>query len=78
MVYVGRIRYAPPSDLPSGWWDVLQGLADWVRRQLQKAYEDGYIAGKLDALRACKEREDKRTKSSNEIEQFLAGFRLAH
>ena len=70
--------HKPPETLPAGWWDALQSLAEWVRSALFDAYESGYMAGKLDALRAYHDAADEPpevVKSSDEIAAFLRGFR---
>lgn len=43
--------YAPPAELPGGWWEALGPLAAWVQQQLRQAYDAGYMAGRLDAAR---------------------------
>lgn len=71
-------KYKPPETLPAGWWDALQALADWVRQALLDAYDAGYMAGKLDALRAHHDKVDESpesVKDSDEIAAFLRGFR---
>lgn len=38
--------YQPPEEMPGGFWDVLQPLANWILRALKDAYQNGYYAGK--------------------------------
>ena len=44
--------YATPSQMPGGFWDILQPLADWVMRQLVAAYDRGYTDGRADSAAA--------------------------
>lgn len=43
--------YEQPAQLPAGFLEVVQPLADWTMRQLISAYDDGYSAGRMDAAR---------------------------
>lgn len=43
--------YQPPEEMPGGFWDVLQPLANWILRALKDAYQNGYYAGKADSSR---------------------------
>lgn len=43
--------FNPPEELPGGFLEIIQPLADWVMRQLVAAYDDGYSAGRMDAAR---------------------------
>lgn len=43
--------YQPPEEMPGGFWDVLQPLANWILRALKDAYQNGYYAGKSDSSR---------------------------
>lgn len=46
-------RYAPPQDLPAGFYDrFLSPVAEWIRGAVIDAYETGYHAGRLDELDA--------------------------
>ena len=42
--------YQPPEEMPGGFWDVLQPLANWILRALKDAYQNGYYAGKADSF----------------------------
>lgn len=42
------MMYKQPTDLPAGYLEMLQPLAEWLRRQLVAAYDDGYTAGRAD------------------------------
>lgn len=44
--------YTAPDQMPGGFWDILQPLADWVMRQLVAAYDRGYTDGRADSARA--------------------------
>lgn len=44
--------YTAPDQMPGGFWDILQPLADWVMRQLVDAYDRGYTDGRADSARA--------------------------
>lgn len=44
--------YATPAQMPGGFWDILQPLADWVMRQLVAAYDRGYTDGRADSAAA--------------------------
>lgn len=43
--------YRTPDQMPGGFWDILQPLADWVMRQLVDAYDRGYTDGRADSAR---------------------------
>lgn len=43
--------YQPPEEMPGGFWDALQPLANWILRALKDAYQNGYYAGKADLSR---------------------------
>ncbi len=43
--------YQPPEEMPGGFWDALQPLANWILRALKDAYQNGYYAGKADSSR---------------------------
>ena len=43
--------YQPPEEMPGGFWDVLQPLANWILRALKDAYQNGYYAGKAASSR---------------------------
>lgn len=38
-----------PTELPAGFFEVVQPLAAWMMCQLVHAYDDGYCAGRMDA-----------------------------
>jgi hypothetical protein len=40
-----------PAELPAGFLEIIQPLAEWMMRQLVAAYDDGYSAGRMDAAR---------------------------
>lgn len=42
------MMYKQPTELPAGYLEMLQPLAEWLRRQLVAAYDDGYTAGRAD------------------------------
>lgn len=44
--------YNPPAQMPGGFWETLQPLADWLMRQLVAAYDSGYTDGRADAAAA--------------------------
>ena len=37
-----------PTELPAGYLEMMQPLAEWFMRQLVAAYDDGYSAGRAD------------------------------
>lgn len=41
--------YAPPTQLPGGFWETQQPLADWLLCQLRAAYDAGYTDGRVAA-----------------------------
>lgn len=42
------MQYSKPSELPAGYLEMMQPLAEWFMRQLVAAYDDGYSAGRAD------------------------------
>lgn len=40
-----------PTELPAGFFEVVQPLAAWMMCQLVHAYDDGYCVGRMDAAR---------------------------
>lgn len=42
------MMYQKPNELPAGYLEVLQPLAEWFMRKLVAAYDDGYTAGRAD------------------------------
>lgn len=42
------MMYKAPTELPAGYLEMLQPLAEWLMRQLVAAYDDGYTAGRAD------------------------------
>ena len=40
-----------PAQLPAGFLEVVQPLADWLMKQLVSAYDEGYSDGRMDAAR---------------------------
>lgn len=44
--------YNTPDQMPGGFWETLQPLADWLMRQLVAAYDSGYTDGRADAAAA--------------------------
>lgn len=40
--------YKKPTELPAGYLEMIQPLAEWFMRQLVAAYDDGYSAGRAD------------------------------
>ena len=47
--YPDKHYFSRPSELPAGFLEIIQPLADWMMRQLVAAYDDGYSAGRMDA-----------------------------
>lgn len=43
--------YQPPEEMPGGFWDALQPLANWILRALKDAHQNGYYAGKASSSR---------------------------
>lgn len=52
--------YHLPEEMPCGFWDVLQPLANWILRALKDAYQNGYFAGKADSSRTWLDIIDKK------------------
>lgn len=50
-LYPDKHYFSRPSELPAGFLEIIQPLADWMMRQLVAAYDDGYSAGRMDAAR---------------------------
>lgn len=48
-----------PDELPSGFFEVLKPLADWVKKAIRDSYQSGYLAGKADASREWSEIRDR-------------------
>lgn len=52
------MQYSQPKELPAGYLEMMQPLAEWFMRQLVAAYDSGYSAGRADerllALRRAK------------------------
>jgi hypothetical protein len=44
--------YNSPAQMPGGFWETLQPLADWLMRQLVAAYDSGYTDGRAGAAAA--------------------------
>ena len=42
------MMYKQPTELPAGYLEMLQPLAEWLKQQLIAAYDDGYTAGRAD------------------------------
>lgn len=42
------MMYKAPTELPAGYLEMLQPLAEWLMRKLVSAYDDGYTAGRAD------------------------------
>ena len=42
------MQYSQPKELPAGYLEMMQPLAEWFMRQLVTAYDDGYSAGRAD------------------------------
>lgn len=42
------MMYKAPTELPAGYLEMLQPLAEWLMRKLVAAYDDGYTAGRAD------------------------------
>lgn len=43
--------YKRPAQLPAGFLEVVQPLAEWMMKQLVNAYDEGYSDGRMDAVR---------------------------
>lgn len=52
--------YHLPEEMPGGFWDVLQPLANWTLQALKDAYQNGYYAGKADSSRTWLDIIDKK------------------
>lgn len=48
-----------PDELPSGFFEALNPLADWVKKAIRDSYQSGYLAGKADASREWSEIRDR-------------------
>lgn len=42
------MMYQQPTELPAGFIEMMQPLAEWLQRQLVAAYDAGYTAGRAD------------------------------
>lgn len=42
------MMYKQPTELPAGYLEMMQPLAEWFMRKLVSAYDDGYSAGRAD------------------------------
>lgn len=50
-LYHDKVNFKRPSQLPAGFLEVVQPMADWMMRQLVAAYDSGYSDGRLDQER---------------------------
>lgn len=48
-----------PDELPSGFFEALKPLADWVKKVNRDSYQSGYLAGRADASRELSEIRDR-------------------
>lgn len=62
-MYPDKYYYHAPVELPGGFCEVVQPLAEWVMRQLVAAYDDGYSTGRMDAARIEVMRHTSQSKS---------------
>lgn len=46
---MNKSNYHAPQELPSGFFERLTPLGQWVLQALVSAYDDGYTAGRADA-----------------------------
>lgn len=60
-------NYRPPLCLPGGLYDTLTPLASWIRGKLAAAYDDGYFAGRLDAIRERLDEHDRRPPTAGAV-----------
>jgi hypothetical protein len=60
-------HYHPPLCLPGGLYDTLTPLAAWIRGKLGAAYDDGYLAGWLDANRERVDEQDRRPPTAGAV-----------
>lgn len=44
-----------PDELPGGFFEAVQPLADWVKKVMRDSYQSGYLAGKADSSREWRE-----------------------
>lgn len=42
------MMYKKPTELPAGYLEMMQPLAEWFMRQLVAAYDDGYSDGRAE------------------------------
>ena len=50
-LYHDKVNFKRPAQLPAGFLEVVQPMAEWMMKQLISAYDDGYSAGRMDAAR---------------------------
>ena len=46
-----KVNFKRPAQLPAGFFEVVQPMAEWIMRQLVAAYDSGYSDGRLDQER---------------------------
>ena len=49
--YQDKFHFKRPAQLPAGFLEVVQPMAEWMMRQLVAAYDSGYTDGRLDQER---------------------------
>ena len=50
-LYHDKFHFKRPAQLPAGFLEVVQPMAEWMMRQLVAAYDSGYTDGRLDQER---------------------------
>lgn len=50
-LYHDKVNFKRPAQLPAGFFEVMQPIAEWMMRQLVAAYDSGYSDGRLDQER---------------------------
>lgn len=51
-----------PDELPGGFFEAVQPLADWVKKVMRDSYQSGYSAGRADSSTEWKEICDRTNK----------------
>lgn len=54
-----KVNFKRPSQLPAGFLEVVQPMAEWMMQQLVAAYDSGYSDGRLDQERVQTMRRSK-------------------
>ena len=50
-LYHDKVNFKRTAQLPAGFFEVMQPIAEWMMRQLVAAYDSGYSDGRLDQER---------------------------